>query len=206
MRNMRHVASLFAFGALLAGCGTSHKAERPARVVGLAFYDFENDLAEASLPGNRRPQPFRSRTKLSSRAPASDQVHCAPGICFSGIGWYAFVRGPELTGADVVPSSVRAATDSSTGAAVVTMQFTPRGQRRFHAITAAEAHRGRRAQSTNPRAVQHFAIVVRGEILALPYVDPKRFPAGLPGENGIEIGGLPSKTAAERLVRELVSR
>ena len=191
--------------AALAGCAGSKKSEpKPLRIVGLALYDFEADLAPASI-SNGLARVYPTRDELERRARGARLVHCAPRVCFGYGGWYAFDRGPELTGRDIVPSSVRSQFDQNSSP-VVTMQFTPRGRREFLRVTRREALRGRSraARHGGPAdSFQHFAIVIGGELVSLPYIDFQHNPSGIPADNGVEIAGLGSKAEADRLVRKL---
>ena len=148
--------------AALAGCAGSKKSEpKPLRIVGLALYDFEADLAPASI-SNGLARVYPTRDELERRARGARLVHCAPRVCFGYGGWYAFDRGPELTGRDIVPSSVRSQFDQNSSP-VVTMQFTPRDRREFLRVTRREALRGR------SRAARHGAIP---QTLGLEQQDP----------------------------------
>ncbi len=104
---------------------------------------------------------------------------------------------PEMTGTDLKLSGTRADIDPSTSQPVVLMQFTGHGKKVFHAITRQEAQRGslvcQGASSPQDiqRCAQHFAIVLDGQIQSVPYIDFKRNPDGIPGDNGaqIDMGG-----------------
>ena len=104
---------------------------------------------------------------------------------------------PEMTGADLKLSGTRADIDPQTNAPVVLMQFTGHGKKVFHAITREEAQRGALAcqgassQQDIQRCAQHFAIVLDNQIQSVPYIDFKRNPDGIPGDNGaqIDMGG-----------------
>jgi SecD/SecF fusion protein len=104
---------------------------------------------------------------------------------------------PEMTGNELKLSGTRADIDPSTSKPVVLMQFTGKGKKIFHTITRREAERGALvcAGNTNPDAVlrcaQHFAIVLDGQVESVPYIDFRRNPDGIPGDNGaqIDLGG-----------------
>jgi SecD/SecF fusion protein len=104
---------------------------------------------------------------------------------------------PEMTGADLKLSGTRADIDPQTSAPVVLMQFTGHGKKVFHEITRREAQRGSLAcqgassQQDIQRCAQHFAIVLDNQIQSVPYIDFKRNPDGIPGDNGaqIDMGG-----------------
>jgi SecD/SecF fusion protein len=104
---------------------------------------------------------------------------------------------PEMTGADLKLSGTRADIDPNTSQPVVLMQFTGHGKKVFHDITRREAQRGSLAcqgassQQDIQRCAQHFAIVLDNQIQSVPYIDFKRNPDGIPGDNGaqIDMGG-----------------
>jgi SecD/SecF fusion protein len=104
---------------------------------------------------------------------------------------------PEMTGGELKLSGTRADIDPQTNQPVVLMQFTGKGKKVFHDITRQEAQRGATACAgqSDPQAiqqcVQHFAIVLDREIQSVPYIDFKRNPDGIPGDNGaqIDLGG-----------------
>src|SRR5690242_20881000 len=104
---------------------------------------------------------------------------------------------PEMTGTDLKLSGTRADIDPNTSQPVVLMQFTGHGKKIFHDITRQEAQRGSLAcqgassQQDIQRCAQHFAIVLDNQIQSVPYIDFKRNPDGIPGDNGaqIDMGG-----------------
>src|SRR4051812_34539104 len=104
---------------------------------------------------------------------------------------------PEMTGTDLKLSGTRADIDPQSSQPVVLMQFTGRGKKVFHDITRQEAQRGSLAcqgassQQDIQRCAQHFAIVLDNQIQSVPYIDFKRNPDGIPGDNGaqIDMGG-----------------
>jgi SecD/SecF fusion protein len=104
---------------------------------------------------------------------------------------------PEMTGTDLKLSGTRADIDPQTNGPVVLMQFTGHGKKVFHDITRREAQRGSLAcqgassQQDIQRCSQHFAIVLDNQVQSVPYIDFKRNPDGIPGDNGaqIDMGG-----------------
>ena len=101
---------------------------------------------------------------------------------------------PEMTGSDLVRSGTRADFGSS-GLPVVLLQFTGHGSKEFGKITKAEAQRGSTKydlagkQGNYLNYVQHFAIVLDGQLQSTPYIDFVRNPDGIPGPNAeIDMG------------------
>jgi SecD/SecF fusion protein len=104
---------------------------------------------------------------------------------------------PEMTGTDLVRSGTQADFSQSTGLPVVLLQFTGHGGHVFSKITAAEAHRGQIAWqlagspggTAYQNYVQHFAIVLDGQLQSTPYIDFKQNPDGIAGTNAeIDMG------------------
>ena len=93
---------------------------------------------------------------------------------------------PEMTGGDLVLSGTRA-DFGQTGQPVVLLQFTNHGSDQFQKITREEADRGKlRFTSTGSQGdyknyVQHFAIVLDGQLESTPYIDFKQNPDGIAG-------------------------
>jgi SecD/SecF fusion protein len=101
---------------------------------------------------------------------------------------------PEMTGSDLVLSGTRA-DFGQTGQPVVLLQFTNHGSDQFQKITREEADRGKTKyglagnQGDYTNYVQHFAIVLDGQLESTPYIDFKRNPDGIPGPNAeIDLG------------------
>jgi len=98
---------------------------------------------------------------------------------------------PPMTGAQLKLSGTQADFDPNTGAPIVTMQFTSEGKKIFHTLTARLARRGATggncSQGSPPPNVQHFAIVLDGQIASVPYIDYCQNPDGIAGDNGAQI-------------------
>jgi SecD/SecF fusion protein len=104
---------------------------------------------------------------------------------------------PEMTGSDLVRSGVNADFSPSSGLPIVTLQFTGHGAKEFQKITSAEAHRGQvlwqlagsPSGTDYQNYVQHFAIVLDGQLQSTPYIDFKQNPDGIAGGNAeIDMG------------------
>jgi len=101
---------------------------------------------------------------------------------------------PEMTGGDLVLSGTRADFGQG-GGPIVTLQFTNHGSDQFQKITRNEAQRGQAKfdlagkQGDYLNFVQHFAIVLDGQLESTPYIDFKRNANGIPGPNAeIDLG------------------
>jgi len=97
---------------------------------------------------------------------------------------------PEMTGDDLKLSGTRQ--DFDQGQPIVLMQFTGAGADKFHDITRELATRGQlrtgQLGSDSP-ILQHFAIVLDGEIRSWPSIDFKQYPDGISGKGGAQITG-----------------
>jgi hypothetical protein len=89
-----------------------------------------------------------------------------------------------LSGDDILDP--RPSTDP-TGSPAVTFNFTARGQRLFHDVTATLARRGRDLSAHGPTLYQHFALAVDNLLIDVPQIDQKIYPDGIPGSDGAEI-------------------
>src|SRR5205814_5692236 len=115
-----------------------------------------------------------------------------------------------MTGGDLVLSGTRA-DYGQTGAPVVLLQFTNHGSNEFQKITREEADRGKTKfglagqQGDYKNYVQHFAIVLDGQLESTPYIDFKQNPDGIRGRAGAEISNIQSYREAKDLAIELQS-
>ena len=104
---------------------------------------------------------------------------------------------PEMTGGDLVLSGTRA-DFGQTGQPVVLLQFTGHGSSVFQRITKAEWERGKQRYTfagspagQKQSYVQHFAIVLDGELKSTPYIDftDPTLQDGISGGAQIDMGG-----------------
>ena len=116
---------------------------------------------------------------------------------------------PEMTGADLKLDGTRQDFDTTTGEAIVTMQFTDAGAEKFGEITNREADRGRARYNITggqPQdSFQHFAIVLDRQIKSWPSIDFEQYPNGIGGSNGAQITGIGSIEEAQDLALVLQS-
>jgi SecD/SecF fusion protein len=112
---------------------------------------------------------------------------------------------PEMTGNDLKLSGTQADIDQGTNQPIVRMEFTERGQDKFHDITRREAQRGKLLYGTaggnaDPQAyLQHFAIVLDNVIQSAPSIDFDQYPDGIDPINGAQITGISSNAEAKNL-------
>jgi SecD/SecF fusion protein len=121
--------------------------------------------------------------------------------------YYLFKKGPypndrygpfpNMTGNDLKLSGTREDFDPTTGAPVVLMQFTGKGNKAFHTVTKNEVVRG-----SIQKAQQHFAIVLDNEIRSWPqvdYTDPSLANGIDPTGSGAQITGMSGANEAKNL-------
>jgi SecD/SecF fusion protein len=175
----------------------------------LEIFDLQGDLLEPSIDGQGNPRASTSRLQAKKN---SVLLGCSPpGYCpgaeaaaAGGGPYYYLIRYrphdrahpvPELRGADFKLGTIRQEFDQF-GEPIVLMNFTPRGAEKFERLTLELSERGRvrhnRLGGEPTTAYQQLAIVVDRQILSAPTVDFQVNPAGISGENGVQIAGIGS--------------
>ncbi|HEY4428838.1 MAG TPA: protein translocase subunit SecD [Solirubrobacteraceae bacterium] len=142
-----------------------------------------------------RAQPVQSSSgKVTNRLPDS---------------WYVINDEPVLTGADIThPQQGFDEGNGGNGQPNVNFGFSSRGKGTFEAVTKKIAHRGQEAQLPGVRkeaALQHFAVVLDGQLITVPSIDYTKYPEGIDSSNGSEISGSFTITSAQELADELQS-
>ncbi len=120
--------------------------------------------------------------------------------------WYVLNDEPVLTGSDI--TSPQQGSDETTGQPNVTFGFTSHGKSVFEAVTKKIAHRGQEAQLpgvTHEEALQHFAIVLDGQLITVPSIDFSQYPEGIDTSTGSQISGGFTLSSAQELAQELQS-
>jgi SecD/SecF fusion protein len=123
--------------------------------------------------------------------------------------WYVLNDEPVLTGADITnPQQGFDEGSGGNGQPNVNFGFSSRGKGTFEAVTKKIAHRGQEAQLPGvPKeaALQHFAVVLDGQLITTPSIDYTRYPEGIDSSSGSEISGGFTITSAQNLANELQS-
>ncbi len=123
--------------------------------------------------------------------------------------WYVLNDDPVLTGADVKnPQQGFDEGGGGTGAPNVNFGFTSHGKSVFQRVTKEISHRGQEAQLpgvSKEAALQHFAIVLDGQLITAPSIDYTQFPEGIDASTGSQISGGFTITSAQELASELQS-
>jgi SecD/SecF fusion protein len=120
--------------------------------------------------------------------------------------WYVLKDNPALTGADI--TNPAQSNDESTGQPDVTFGFSSYGKGVFEKITKEIAHRGQEAKLpgvSKEEALQHFAVVLDGQLITVPSIDFEKYPEGIDASTGSEISGGFTITSAQNLANELQS-
>ena len=120
--------------------------------------------------------------------------------------WYVLNDNPVLTGSDI--TNPQQGSDESTGQPNVTFGFTSHGKSVFEQVTKEIAHRGQEAQLPNvskEEALQHFAVVLDGQLITVPSIDYTKYPEGIDASTGSEISGGFTLESAQALASELQS-
>jgi SecD/SecF fusion protein len=120
--------------------------------------------------------------------------------------WYVLNDNPVLSGSDI--TNPTQSNDESTGQPDVTFGFTSFGKGVFERVTKEIAHRGQEAQLpgiSHEAALQHFAVVLDGQLITVPSIDFNKYPEGIDSSNGSEISGGFTITSAQNLANELQS-
>jgi SecD/SecF fusion protein len=120
--------------------------------------------------------------------------------------WYVLNDDPVLSGSDI--TNPQQGNDESTGQPNVTFGFTSHGKGIFEGVTKQIAHRGQEAQLpgvSKEAALQHFAVVLDGQLITVPSIDYTKYPEGIDASTGSEISGGFTITSAQNLANELQS-
>jgi SecD/SecF fusion protein len=120
--------------------------------------------------------------------------------------YYVLKDDVALTGSDI--TNPTQSNDESTGQPDVTFGFTSHGKGVFERITKEIAHRGQEAKLpgvTKEEALQHFAVVLDGQLITVPSIDFEKYPEGIDASTGSEISGGFTITSAQNLANELQS-
>jgi SecD/SecF fusion protein len=121
--------------------------------------------------------------------------------------WYVLKDDPVLSGSDITHPQ-QGFNESGNGEPNVNFGFTGHGKSVFEKVTKEIAHRGQEAQLpgvSHAAAVQHFAVVLDGQLITTPSIDFSEYPEGIDSSNGSQISGGFTITSADELAEELQS-
>ncbi len=121
--------------------------------------------------------------------------------------FYVLNDDPVLNGSQI-KNPRQSFENGTTGAPVVTFEFTKHGASIFERVTKEIAERGRERQLpgvSKAQAEQHFAIVLDEQLITVPRIDYTANPEGIDAANGSEISGGFTISSAQALANELQS-
>jgi preprotein translocase subunit SecD len=104
----------------------------------------------------------------------------------SAARYYVLRGAPALAGNDILDPHQSTLPGGGAG---VSFKFTLAASMKFQALTAAIARRGRLLSRLGQTLNQHFAVVLDGRLIEVPYVDYKQYPVGLRAGQSVELGG-----------------
>ena len=123
--------------------------------------------------------------------------------------YFVLNDAPALSGKEL--TNIRQDLQPQTKAPIVTFDFTDRGRSAWHNVTRTIAQRGQQLQAPGeesppgqaPPSSQHFAAVLDGQLITVPYINFKENPDGIDGANGADIEGGFTPQSAQDLARLL---
>jgi SecD/SecF fusion protein len=171
---------------------------------------------EANLYADNYHPPVGAVVKAVRVNPGTVVVRAHPTEASSGKivnkspeSWYVVNDNPVLTGADIThPQQQFNEGSGGNGEPNVSFGFTGHGKGVFERVTKDIAKRGQEAQLPGvPKeaALQHFAVVLEGQLITVPSIDYTQYPEGIDASNGSQISGGFTLEGAQELARELQS-
>ncbi|MGP0100118.1 MAG: protein translocase subunit SecD [Solirubrobacteraceae bacterium] len=168
---------------------------------------------EHNLYSDLPKQPAGAKLKAVRVNPGTVLVQARPVESAAGKisnpspnSWYVLNDEPVLGGSDI--TNPAQSNDESTGQPDVTFGFDSHGKSVFEKVTKEIAHRGQEAQLpgiSHEQALQHFAVVLDGQLITVPSIDFSKYPEGIDASTGSEISGGFTITSAQNLANELQS-
>ncbi|MHB8532158.1 MAG: protein translocase subunit SecD [Solirubrobacteraceae bacterium] len=119
--------------------------------------------------------------------------------------FYVLNDDPVLLGVDVTHPQ-QGFDEQGSGQPNVNFGFTGHGKAVFEAVTKKIAHRGQEAQLPGvppESALQHFAVVLDGQLITAPSIDYRKYPEGIDAATGSQISGGFTIGSAQELAEEL---
>ena len=160
----------------------------------------EADLV-SELPGRRKPPRSEvvkvpTGTVVVKAEKADDAPEGTPDT------YFVLNDDPALSGTDIKnPEQNTDQGAAGSGQPIVTFEFTDEGRKKWHDVTREIAQRGLSLQVPGQPAqasFQHFAAVLDGELITVPFISFTDNPDGIDGRNGSQIeGGFTIRTAQD---------
>src|SRR5580692_10721065 len=168
-------------------------------------HNLYSDLPK-QLPGAKLKAVRVNPGTVLVQARATEDEKTGKVINPSPNSWYVLKDDPVLKGSDI--TNPTQSNDEATGQPDVTFGFTSYGKGVFEQVTKEIAHRGQEALLpgiTKEEALQHFAVVLDGQLITVPSIDYTKYPEGIDASTGSEISGGFTITSAQNLANELQS-
>ncbi len=168
-------------------------------------HNLYSDLPK-QLPGAKLKAVRVNPGTVLVQARATEDEKTGKVINPSPNSWYVLNDDPVLKGSDI--TNPTQSNDEATGQPDVTFGFTSYGKGVFERVTKEIAHRGQEAQLpgvSKEAALQHFAVVLDGQLITVPSIDYTKYPEGIDASTGSEISGGFTITSAQNLANELQS-
>jgi SecD/SecF fusion protein len=165
------------------------------------------DLQESCTTAGKKPSRVVEvpRGYVIVQAEADDTNKNAQALAKNA--YFILKDDPKLHGTDI--KNPEQNTDNGaggTGQPTVTFDFTGSGRKKWQAVTREIAHRGQDQLlpgQDSSAVANHFAIVLDGKLISVPFIDPRENPDGIDGSNGSEIRGGFTIKSAQRLANLL---
>ncbi|MDX6650233.1 MAG: SecD/SecF fusion protein [Solirubrobacteraceae bacterium] len=165
----------------------------------------ERDLF-SELPGRRAPRGSEV-VKINTGTivvKAEKPANAGKGIPDT---YYVLNDNPALSGRDITdPKQTFNSGAAGSGAPVVTFSFTDKGRKAWANVTREIAQRGLSLQIPGQPAqasFQHFAAVLDGQLITVPFISFTDNPDGIDGRQGSQIEGGFTITSAQDLAKLL---
>jgi SecD/SecF fusion protein len=176
------------------------ECERQGCTTGDGYYLFDKDSKRYLAGPDRNQRELFETVRGRGIQPSEETVLRVPqgtvvvqvpepeeDVEFSDTpGWYVLEDAPSLSGDDI--TDPRQEFDPTTNQPNVTFNFTGDGREKFHETTRRIAERGLN-NALIGRGPGHFAIVLDGEVVSRPIIDPEENPDGIDGRTGAQISG-----------------
>jgi SecD/SecF fusion protein len=160
-------------------------------------------------PAGSKPKAVRVNPgTVLVQARASENEKTGKIINQSPNSWYVLKDDSVLSGNQITNPQQGFDENGGNGQPNVTFDFTSSGKPIFERVTKEIAQRGLERQLpgvAREQALQHFAIVLDGQVITAPSIDFTKYPEGIDASTGSEISGGFTITSAQNLANELQS-
>lgn len=170
--------------AISAGCAAARL--RAPRTTGCSLVGPASDPAVLRNIAPPAFGPLAAPVRVPAGVTVVQSASPNPASLAASIQFFVLRGSPALNGSDLVDPTT--STDAR-GEPDVTFQFTSAGVRRFRQLTANISHRGELTSPGVEPLFQHFAVILDGRLLTVPYIDFREDPDGVRGARSADITG-----------------